>query len=237
MDVHKGYETWLNQHAEQIQTESENGMQVLSVNVSLPREVQYKGRKVMTGIFKEAVHQRLMLRQLNLDGDRQADLVAHGGRYKAAYFYAYDHYATWAQEEKRNDLRYGQFGENFTVSGMLEKEVFVGNIYRIGTALVQVTQPRVPCYKLGIKMGDATFVKRFMQKERTGFYVRVLEEGEVGTGDAVEHVQVDPQQMSVYDINHLLYFEPDMELAKKALRIEALSPGWRSSFEEMLTKK
>jgi len=208
-------------------------MQVLSVNVSLPREVEYKGQTVSTGIFKEPVEGRVMLREINFDGDGQADLRVHGGPYKAVYCYPHEHYATWQAEENRDDFSYGQFGENLTLQGMLETDVYVGNVYRVGEALVQVTQPRVPCFKLGIKMGDPTFVKRFMKAERTGFYVRVLEEGTVGAGDAISLAREDPQQMTVHDINHLLYFEQDFALAKKAVQIESLAPGWAHSFAEI----
>lgn len=208
-------------------------MQLVSLNVSLPKEIEYKGQKILTGIFKEPVNEALFLRELNLDGDGQADLVAHGGIYKAVYAYPYEHYETWQNELERSDFVYGQFGENLTVQGLLESDVYVGNIYRVGEAHLQVTQPRVPCYKLAIRMGDPTFVKRFMKAERTGFYLRVLKEGVVNAGDAIELLQEDPNQMSVLDINHLLYFDPDPELATRALKIEALSPGWRGSFEAM----
>ena len=209
-------------------------MQLLSVNVALPKSIDYKAMSIETGIFKEPIDGRVMLRLTNLDGDKQADLRVHGGPYKAVYAYPHEHYATWQAELGRSDFVYGQFGENFTVTGLLETEVYVGNSYRVGAAVVQVTQPRVPCYKLGIRMNDPSFVKRFMVAERSGFYLRVLEEGLVGAGDRFELVQEDPQQMTVHDINHLLYFEQDPLLAEKALKIEALAPGWRASFEDML---
>lgn len=167
-------------------------------------------------------------------GDGQADLVAHGGPYKAVYVYPHEHYATWMAELGRDDFRYGQFGENLTVTGLLETQVCVGNVYRIGEALLQVTQPRVPCFKLALKMNDPAFVKRFMKAERSGWYLRVVAEGTIGAGDSITLEQEDPKQMSVQAINHLLYFEQDAGLARQALDIEALSPGWKGSFEEIV---
>lgn len=178
-----------------------------------------------------------MLHSLSIDGDGQADLKSHGGEYKAAYVYPYEHYATWQTELGRGDFAYGQFGENFTVTGMLERDVHIGDVYRIGGALVQVTQPRVPCFKLAFKMGLPDFVKTFLRANRSGFYLRVLEEGEVGAGDEIELVKSDPQSMSVAGINHLLYFDNDnIERAQKALLIEGMSPAWRDSFVDIVEK-
>lgn len=212
-------------------------MKLLSVNVSLPKEVQNNGKTMTTGIFKEPVKKRVMLRTMNLGGDGQADLVGHGGIYKAVYVYSIENYEYWKSELSRNDFTYGQFGENFTVEGMLEDEIHIGDVFRVGGALVEVTQPRVPCAKLGFKMGMAKFPKLFLQNSRVGFYLRVLEEGEVGAGDVIERVKVDAERMTVREINHLLYFDQkNLEGAKKALRIRALSPGWRGSFKERLAK-
>jgi len=212
-------------------------MQLLSVNVSPPKDVPYRGKTVTTGIFKEPVNGRIMLRTLNLDGDGQADLIGHGGTYKAAYVYSIENYDYWKRELGRTDFTFGQFGENFTVEGMLEDEIHVGDVFRVGSALVEVTQPRVPCYKLGIKMGLPQFVKMFLASCQVGFYLRVLEEGEVGVGDVFDRVRTDPGRMTVREICHLLYFDPEnLRGARKALRIRALSPGWRKSFEERLAK-
>ncbi|HET7854041.1 MAG TPA: MOSC domain-containing protein [Candidatus Methylomirabilis sp.] len=190
-----------------------------------------------TGIFKEPVSGRVVLRSLNLDGDGQADLKAHGGVYKAAYVYSIENYDYWKRELGRTDFTYGQFGENFTVEGMLDDAICVGDQFRVGGALVEVTQPRVPCFKLGIKMGMPQFPKMFLASCRVGFYLRVLEEGEVATRDVLERVKADPERMSVRELCHLLYFDQkDLEGAQKALRIQALSPGWRGSFEDRLTK-
>jgi MOSC domain-containing protein YiiM len=212
-------------------------MKVLSVNVSLPTEVLYRDKRVTTGIFKEPVNGRVMLRTLNLDGDGQADLIGHGGIYKAAYVYSIENYDYWKRELGRTDFTFGQFGENVTVEGMLEDQICVGDVFRVGSALVEVTQPRVPCYKLGIKMGLSQFVKMFLASCRVGFYLRVLEVGEIGPGDVLDHVRTDPERMTVREVCHLLYFDPkNLEGAKKALRIRALSPGWRQSFEERLVR-
>ncbi len=212
-------------------------MKLLSVNVSLSKEVPYMGKTATTGIFKEPVKGRIMLRTLNLEGDGQADLKGHGGIYKAAYAYSVENYEYWKGELGRTDFTFGQFGENFTVEGMLDDDIYTGDQFRVGNALVEVTQPRVPCYKLGIKMGMAQFPKMFLASCRVGFYLRVLEEGEVGTGDALERVKTDPERMTVREVCHLLYFDSkNLEGASKALRIQALSPGWRGSFEERLIK-
>jgi len=212
-------------------------VKLLSVNVSLPKEVPYMNKTTTTGIFKEPVAVRVMLRTLSLDGDGQADLKNHGGIYKAAYAYSFENYDYWKRELGRTDFTFGQFGENFTVEGMPDDAVHVGDVFRIGTALVEVTQPRVPCFKLGIKMGMAQFPKVFLASGRPGFYLRVVEEGEVGAGDVLARVKTDPERMTVQEVCHLLYFDQkNLEGAKKALRIQALSPGWRKSFEERLTK-
>ena len=212
-------------------------MKLLSVNVSLPKEVPYMDKTTTTGIFKEPVSGRVMLRTLSLDGDGQADLKNHGGIDKAAYAYSIENYDYWERELGRTDFTFGQFGENFTVEGMLDDAIYVGDQFRVGGALVEVTQPRVPCFKLGIKMGLPQFPKMFLTSGRPGFYLRVLEEGEVGSGDVMNRVKTDPERMTVQDLCRLLYFDQkNLEAAKKALRIPALSPGWRGSFEERLTK-
>ena len=212
-------------------------MKLLSVNVSLPKEIDHRGKAVTTGIFKEPVDGRVMLRALNLDGDGQADLIGHGGKFRAVYVYSYDNYAYWKRELGRTDFTFGQFGENFTVEGMLDDAIHVGDIFRVGGALVEVTQPRVPCFKLAIRMGLEGFQNILLSSNRIGFYLRVLEEGEVGAGDVIERVNTDPRRMTVGEVNNLLYFDlGNLEDSRKALRIEALSPGWRGSFEDRLAK-
>ena len=212
-------------------------MKLLSVNVSLPKEITFKGKTVRTGIFKEPVHGRLQVQTLNIEGDGQADLLGHGGPFRAVYVYSFDHYPYWESELGRSDFAYGQFGENLTVEGMLDQEVHVGDIFRIGTSLFQVTQPRVPCYKLAIKMGVEGFYKQILASGRLGFYFRVLEEGEIGAGDVIERVEVDPVGLTILEVNKLMYFDKDdLEGFKKSLGVEALSPGWRTTFEGRLAK-
>jgi MOSC domain-containing protein YiiM len=212
-------------------------MKLLSVNVSLPKEVIYQGRTVSTGIFKEPVKGRVMLRWQNLDGDGQADRRVHGGINKAAYAYPFEHYEYWSRELGRTDFAFGQFGENFTVEGMLEDEIRIGDVFRIGTAQVEVTQPRTPCYKLGIKMQMDPFPEIFMAAGKTGFYLKVLEEGEVGAGDQFERIRGDAGNITVRGLWHLAYYEPqNLEDAKKALRIPTLGPEWRRPMENRLIR-
>lgn len=210
-------------------------MKLLSVNVSLPKEVTHGRGTVETGIFKLPVTGRLMLRKLNLDGDGQADLMNHGGPHRAVYVYPVENYGYWARELGRGDLGFGQFGENFTVEGLTEDEVCIGDTFRVGETLVQVSQPRPPCFKLGIKMGLPRFPKLFLASGRVGFYLRVLEEGEVGAGDALEPAGGERGRMTVREVSDLLFFDTgNLEGAERALRVGALSPAWRESFEERL---
>ena len=213
-------------------------MQLHAVNVSLPKEIVIDGERVMTGIYKEPVPGRVMLRSLNLEGDGQADLQNHGGVYQAVYFYGLEHYDFWARELGRDDLTFGQFGENFTVDGMLEEEVAIGDVYRVGGAVVQVTQPRVPCFKLAHKMASSRFPKAFLASGRVGFYARVLEEGDVGAGDPIERSRRTPSGLSIHEVIRFYFFhEGGRETAERALRSPALSPGWRQGFEERLAKR
>jgi len=212
-------------------------MRLLAVNVSRPKEVSQNGKIITTGIFKESVPGRVMLRTLNLDGDGQADLKAHGGVHKAAYAYSIENYEYWKRELARDNFRYGQFGENFTVEGMVEDVVHLGDVFRVGGATVQVSEPRAPCAKLALKMGLPQFPKRFLASERVGFYLRVLREGEVGAGDVIERLQADPEQMTVRQFVHLAYFdEGNLEGVQRALRIRALPPDWREWLEGVLAK-
>ena len=212
-------------------------MKLKSVNVSMPKDIVHHGKTVTTGIFKKPAEGPVMLRRLNLDGDGQADLWGHGGAFRAVYVYSFENYAYWARELGRDDFTIGQFGENFTVEGMLEDDIHVGDIFRVGSALVEVSQPRVPCYKLAIKMGIEGFQNRFLASGRMGFYFRVLEEGEVGAGDTIELVKRDPRAMTVREVNDLLYFDKEnLTGTAKALEIPALSHGWKGSFQERLAK-
>jgi MOSC domain-containing protein YiiM len=212
-------------------------VRVISVNVGQPRPVQWNGRTVLTGIFKAPVAGRVLMRALNLDGDRQADLSVHGGPDKAVYVYPSEHYDFWREELPGTDLPWGAFGENLTSEGWEEYEVHVGDRFRIGTAEVVVTQPRMPCFKLGIKFGREDIVPRFLESGRPGFYLRVLEEGEVEAGDAMERIQEDPHRITVVDIVRL-YLDRDgsagRDLLESAVRVEALSPAWREGFARRL---
>ncbi len=212
-------------------------MKLLTVSVSMRKEVPYMGKTVATGIFNEAVAGRIRLRSLNLDGDEQVDLKGHGGVYKAVYVYSTENYEYWARELARNDFSHPQFGENFTVEGMTEDEINVGDVFKVGGARLEVTQPRVPCYRLGIKMDNVQFPKMFLNSCRVGFYLRVLDEGDVGAGDTIELLSRDPQGMSVRDVCHLYYFDKhNLEDCKRAIRIRAMSPGWRDGFVARLEK-
>ena len=210
-------------------------MKLISVNVSKPREVATREGTVRTGIFKEPVAGRVRVRRLNLDGDGQADLRVHGGEDKAIYAYPVEHYGYWEGKLKRREFPFGQFGENLTVEGMTEDEVQVGDVYRVGTALLQVSQPRSPCFKLALRMGVRDFPRTFLASGRVGFYLRVLEEGEVGAGDSLLLVRRDGVEMSVREISNLLYFDPaNVQGMRKAMRLAALSPGWKEEFAQRL---
>jgi MOSC domain-containing protein YiiM len=209
-------------------------MRVVSVNVSLPRSVEFRGQAISTSIFKEPVGGHLLVRRLSLEGDWQADLRAHGGPNKAVYAYPLEHYADWSWELGRDDLRPGQFGENLTLERLTEEEARLGDVFRVGDAILQVTQPRYPCFKLGIKMGDPFFPKRFLASGRTGFYLRVLEEGEVGAGDAIELVE-QSDGLTVKSLWRLVLVDKeDIEGAQLALRCPTLAREWREPLEERL---
>lgn len=179
-----------------------------------------------------------MLREKNIDGDGQGDLRVHGGTYKAIYGYPIEHYAHWQQELQRNDFTYGQFGENLTVEGLLEEVVHVGDVFQIGsTVKLQITQPRVPCFKLAYKMGLPEFAKQFLESRRVGFYFRVLEEGEIIAGDAIQCIEVASEPMSVTEIVNLRYFDRDNhEKIARARKLPALSPSWKRDFTKILSK-
>jgi MOSC domain-containing protein YiiM len=213
-------------------------MKVLSVNVGLPREVTWQGKRVTTGIFKEPIRGRLMMRTLNLDGDQQADLRVHGGVSKAVYAYPSEHYNYWRTELPGMDLSPGMFGENFTTEGLIEDAVYIGDRFRIGETEVTVTEPRMPCYKLGIKFGRADIIKRFLASRRTGFYFAVMGEGMVGAGDAVELIGREQQEISVADITRLYAFDKDdVKSLRRAIQVEALPQSWKGYFQHRLEKQ
>ena len=208
---------------------------LLSVNVGNPREITWRGKTVYTSVWKEPVEGRRMVRRLNVDGDAQGDLHGHGGEHRAVFVYQMDSYRYWQRELKRHDFAYGQFGENFTVEGLADDEVCVGDRYRIGGALFEVTQPRVTCYRVGIRMDEPRMAALLVAHHRPGFYFRVLEEGEVGAGDEIVKVAEGPERLRVAAVDALLYLPgPAKKELERALRIPALSPGWKSSFEALL---
>src|ERR1700722_15739610 len=211
---------------------------LLSVNVGLPRDVTWQGRTVHTGIWKAPVEGRRMVRRLNIDGDGQGDLAGHGGERRAVFVYQMDSYRYWQSHLGRYDLICGQFGENFTVDGLSDTEVCIGDRYRIGGALFEVTQPRVTCYRLGIRMNEPEMAALVVKHGRPGFYFRVLEEGEVKAGDEITRVACGPEHMSVSEIDALLYLpNHSRNQLERALRIPTLSAGWRHSLEALLTQE
>ncbi|PYM05882.1 MAG: MOSC domain-containing protein [Verrucomicrobia bacterium] len=213
-------------------------MKVLSLNVGLPREVTWQGKRVTTGIFKEPIQERVMMRTLNLDGDQQADLTVHGGVSKAVYAYPSEHYNYWRSELPGMDLSWGMFGENFTTEGFLEDAVYIGDRFRIGETEVMVTEPRMPCYKLGIKFGRADIIKRFLASRRTGFYFGVMREGMVRAGDDVELIEREQQEISVADVTRLYAFDKDdVKSLRRAIQVEALPESWKGYFQHRLEKQ
>jgi MOSC domain-containing protein YiiM len=213
-------------------------MKIMSVNGGVPREVTWQGKLVRTGIFKDPVKGPVMLRTLNLDGDRQADLTVHGGVDKAVYAYPSEHYAYWREELPGVDLPWGMFGENFTTEGLLEEAVYIGDRFGIGETEVVVTEPRMPCYKLGLKFGRADIIKRFLASRRTGFYFAVVREGTVGTGDSVRLIGREQADISVADIARLYAFErDDAKALLRAIKVEALPESWKGYFQHQLEKK
>jgi ferredoxin-NADP reductase/MOSC domain-containing protein YiiM/ferredoxin len=208
---------------------------LLSVNVGKPKDVPWQGKTVFTGVFKDPVSGPRRVRKLNVEGDGQGDLAGHGGEQRAVFVYQIDSYRYWERELDRSDFVYGQFGENFTIEGLADDEVCIGDRYRIGTAVFEVTQPRVTCYRVGIRMNDARIPALLVSHRRPGFYFRVLEEGEVQAGDQILKLASGPEQMTVVEVDGLLYLpgHPRQQLLR-ALRIAALSPGWRASFRALL---
>ena len=212
-------------------------MKLLSVNVGLPREVISKGRVVTTGIFKEPVEGLVRLRVLNLDGDRQADLKVHGGVHKAVYAYPAEHYHYWRRELPEVELLWGMFGENLTTEGLLESEVNIGDQFRIGSAELIASQPRLPCYKLAVKFARDDIIRLFLESRRTGFYFAVLKEGEVRAGDSIELISSEAHKVTVAEITRLyLDGKDDLEGLNRALRVEALPDSWKTHFERHLEK-
>jgi MOSC domain-containing protein YiiM len=213
-------------------------MELISINVGLPVEVTWHGRSVTTGIFKQPVAGPVRLRKLNLEGDRQADLTVHGGEYKAVYCYPVSHYEYWKRELPGREWPMGMFGENFTTDGLLEDSVCIGDKFSIGTAEVTVTQPRLPCYKLGVRFQMDNMVKRFLVSGRSGFYLAVTREGEVSAGDEINLITRDPHGVPVSEITRLYvakrYSDNDASSLRRAIQVGALPESWKSYFSERL---
>jgi MOSC domain-containing protein YiiM len=215
-------------------------MKLVSLNTGVPREVIWHGRSVTTAIFKQPVAGRVAVRKLNLDSDRQADLTVHGGAYKAVYCYPLAHYDYWKKELPGKELPMGMFGENFTIDGLLENSVHLGDQLSVGSAEVVVTQPRLPCYKLGVRFGSDDMVRRFLASGRTGFYLAVTREGEVGAGDEINVIARDSNAVPVSEITRLYiakrYGDDDVTSLRRALRVAALPESWKEYFRERLRK-
>ncbi len=210
-------------------------MKLLSISVGLPREVDWKGRVVSTAIFKEPVPGPVLLRQGNLDGDKQADLSVHGGPAKVVYAYPSEHYGFWRSQLPEMELSWGVFGENFTTEGLEEESVHIGDVFQLGTARLIVTEPRMPCFKLGIRLGRDDMVERFLRAQRLGFYLGVQEEGRVQAGDSFDLVSADPQCLTVADVTRLFTTaKDDVELLTKAVATSALAERHRVHFEHRL---
>ena len=211
---------------------------LLSVNVGLPKDVSWQGRIVFTGVFKDPVPGSRRVGRLNVDGDGQGDLAGHGGEQRAVFVYQIESYRYWERELGRHDFVYGQFGENFTVEGLGDDQVCIGDRYQIGSAVFEVTQPRVTCYRVGIRMNDPRIPALLVSHHRPGFYFRVLEEGEVQAGDKIIKLSSGPEQMTVSDVDALLYLPGHTRQGLlRALRVPALSPGWQGSFRALLNEE
>ena len=212
-----------------------SALKLLSVNVGMPREVDWHGKLVRTSIFKSPVFWPVRVATLNLDGDQQSDLTVHGGAHKAVYVYPSEHYQFWREEIPDLEMPWGMFGENFTTEGLLEGAVNIGDRFRVGSAEFVVTQPRMPCYKLGIRFGRPEIVKRFLQSGRSGFYLSVLGEGQVTAGDSVERITRDERGVTVADIVNLYKADKtNQDLLRRASELPALPPFWRDYFRERL---
>ena len=216
-------------------------MKLLSVSCGLPKEVTWHGTKVTTSIFKEPVKGRIALHKLNLDGDKQSDLSVHGGEYKAVYCYPIEHYDYWRAELPGHPLPLAAFGENFTIEGLNEETVHIGDRFAIGSAEVVVAQPRLPCYKLGIRFGSDDMVQRFLASGRTGFYLAVTREGEVGAGDEIIRLSQDPASISISTITRLYvakrYDADDLRLVQRARELSALPDSWKQYLYERAARR
>ncbi len=210
-------------------------MELISVNVGMPRIVEWQGKRIETSIFKEPVSGRVQVNRLNLVGDRQADLTVHGGAEKAVYVYPLEHTAFWSGELPDLEFPHGAFGENLTTTGLTESTVHIGDRLRIGSAEFVVTQPRMPCYKLTVRFHRPDMLKRFMRSGRTGFYLAVTQEGQVGAGDAITVIERSPERISIADIVSLYATDDDnQDLLRRASELPMLPEGWRDYFRTRL---
>lgn len=213
-------------------------MNLLSINVSKPIEVDYQGKKVSTGIYKKPVDAPVFVTKLGIESDGQADLESHGGLDKAIYAYSVENYRYWEETLQRPEMAFGQFGENLTVENMPDDRIHIGDIFEIGKVRIQVTQPRVPCFKLGIKMEMPTFPKQFMRSGRAGFYMRVLEEGEIDQGNTIRLIRQDPATLTIEQAMLAMLKGPmQLKVIKKALTIEALSKAWKDDLSKRLENR
>jgi len=213
-------------------------MKVVALNIGLPRDVLWHGRLVTTGIYKQSVQGRVALRTLNLDGDRQADLTVHGGAQKAVYCYPIEHYDYWKKELPGREVPIAIFGENLTTDGLMEDTIHLGDTFSVGSAEVVVTQPRLPCYKLGVRFRSDDMVKRFLASGRSGFYLAVTREGEVAAGDEIKQIAQDPNAVPVSEISRLYitkrFNDEDVTSLRRALRVAALPESWKGYFQDRL---
>lgn len=213
-------------------------MKIVAINVGRPQTIRWKDRAVVTSIFKSPVAGPLMVRRLNLDGDFQSDLENHGGVSKAVYAYPAEHYAAWRAEIPELDLSWGMFGENLTIEGLREQDAYIGDVFRVGRALLRVTQPRIPCYKLGLRLGRDDMVKRFLESNRSGIYFSVIEEGQIAIGDAVERIQEDEGRISVMEINRAVARSREgLAIMRRAVEHRVLPPGLREHFLTQLASQ
>ena len=210
---------------------------VVSLNVGLPREIQTRRGPVRTAIFKSSTDQRLRAEGVNLEGDRQADLENHGGSNKAIYGYPIEHYSVWSKELERHDFEHGQFGENLTTEGLLEREVYVGDLFAVGSAILQVTQPRSPCFKLGLRMNDPKFVKTFLRSGRPGFYFGIVQAGDIGSGDELVRIERGETDITVHEVWELSYGgKDDPARLRLALQIATLEGEWSEPMRSKLAR-
>lgn len=212
-------------------------MKLLSVNVGLPREIFHEGRMIRTGIYKTPVEGPVRISALNVEGDQQADLTVHGGPSKAVYVYPSEHYAFWRKELPEVEFPWGSFGENLSTEGLLEKDLYIGDRLCVGSVEVMITEPRLPCYKLGVKFNRDDMVKRFLKSRRTGFYCAVLREGMINAGDSIHSLSRDENHVTVAEITRLYAFDKsDFDAMRRVIEVKALSESWRGYFRERIEK-